>query len=205
MAAESGTGVEGVEAEGLGLGGVDDFMDVDPHAHAKLLQLVDEGDVDAAVDVFKQLGHFGNGGAADGHDAAEDGSVKCRGQLHRGRAATAHHLGNVVAGYRVIAGVFTLGRESYMKTGLARGSRGFEAVQIAFFENGNHDVFSGAGIGRAFENDKLAIANVRGNGMHRSRNEAQVGLVILVERRGDTDDDCVHGGDLGVVGSGAEA
>jgi hypothetical protein len=34
---------------------------------------------------------------------------------------------------------------------------------------------------------------------------AEVGLVVLVERGGDADDDGVHLGDVGVVGGGAEA
>jgi hypothetical protein len=42
VAAEAGAGIEGLEAEGLGLGGVDDFVDVDAHAHAELLELVDQ-------------------------------------------------------------------------------------------------------------------------------------------------------------------
>ena len=62
VAAEAGAGIEGLEAEGLGFGGVDDFVDVDAHLHAELLELVDQGDVDAAVDVFEQLGHLGDRG-----------------------------------------------------------------------------------------------------------------------------------------------
>ena len=34
---------------------------------------------------------------------------------------------------------------------------------------------------------------------------AQVGLVVLVQRSGNADDDGVHLGDVGVVGGGAEA
>ena len=58
MTAESGTRIEGLEAEGLGLGSVDDLVDVDAHADAQLLQLIDEGNIDAAVDVFEELGHL---------------------------------------------------------------------------------------------------------------------------------------------------
>ena len=52
VTAEAGAGVEGLEAEGLGFGSVDDFVDVNAHAHAELLELIDQGDVDAAIDVF---------------------------------------------------------------------------------------------------------------------------------------------------------
>ena len=76
MAAEAGAGIKGLEAEGLGFGCVDDLVDVDAHAHAELLELVDQGDVDAAVDVFEELGHLRDGGTADGDDAAEDAAVE---------------------------------------------------------------------------------------------------------------------------------
>ena len=62
VTAEAGAGIKGLEAEGLGLGGVDDLVNVDAHSHAELLELIYEGDVDAAVDVFQQLGHFRDGG-----------------------------------------------------------------------------------------------------------------------------------------------
>src|SRR5579859_3384095 len=60
VASEPGARIEGLKAEGLGLGRVDDFVDVDSHAHTKLLEFIDQGNVDAAVDVFKQLGHLRN-------------------------------------------------------------------------------------------------------------------------------------------------
>ena len=99
VAAQPGAGIEGLEAEGLGFGRVDDLVDVDAHPHAELLQLVDQRDIDAAVDVFQQLGHLRHRGAADRHHAAEDGAVHGRGQLGGRRAAAAHDLGNVVAGH----------------------------------------------------------------------------------------------------------
>ena len=120
VAAEAGAGIEGLEAEGLGFGGVDDFVDVDAHAHAELLELVDQRDVDAAIDVFKQLGHLRDGGAADGHDAAEDGAVEGCGQLGGSGTAAADNLGDVVAGDGVVAGIFALGREGDVEAGLRR-------------------------------------------------------------------------------------
>ncbi len=123
VAAQAGAGIEGLEAEGLGLGRVDDFVDVDAHAHAELLELVDQRDVDAAVDVFQQLGHLGDRGAADRNHAAEDGAVESRGQFGGSRAAAADDLGNVVAGDGVVAGVFALGREGDVDAGLVEGAR----------------------------------------------------------------------------------
>ena len=118
MAAEPGAGIEGLEAEGLGFGRVDDLVNVDAHAHAQLLELVDQRNVDAAVDVFKQLGHLGNGGAADRHDAAEDRAVHGCGQFRGRRAASAHDFGNVVAGHGVVAGIFALRRKGHVDAGL---------------------------------------------------------------------------------------
>ena len=112
VAAEAGAGIEGLEAERLGLGGVDDFKQVDAHAHAELFQLVDQCDVDAAIDVLEQLGHLRDGGRRDRDGAVEDGCVDSGGQFARDRAAAAHHLGNIAPGDRVVAGIFALGRES---------------------------------------------------------------------------------------------
>ena len=100
----------------------------------KLLELVDQSDIDAAVDVFKQLGHLGNRGAADGHNAAEDGAVHRRGQFRGRRAATAHYLGNIVARHSLIAWILALRRKDDMDAALARGARNFQAVRVAGFE-----------------------------------------------------------------------
>ena len=131
VAAQPGAGVEGLEAEGLGAGGVDDFVDVDAHAHTELLELVDEGDVDAAVDVFQKLGHLGDGGGADGDDAAEDGAVHGCGELRGGGAAATDDFGDVVAGDGFVAGVFALGAEGYVDAGRVELAGDAEAVAVA--------------------------------------------------------------------------
>ena len=46
---------------------------------------------------------------------------------------------------------------------------------------------------------------MRRDGFDGAGDIAQIGLVILVQRRGDADDDRVHRGDLRVVGRGAKA
>ncbi len=153
VAAETGAGIEGLEAEGLGFGGVDDLVDVDAHPHAKLLELVDQGDIDAAIDVFEELGHLGDGGTADGDGAAEDGAVHGGGQFTGFGAASADDLGNVVAGDAVVAWVFALWREGDMDAGLTGGAGDLEAVWVSGFEQGDDDFFGGAGIGGAFKDD----------------------------------------------------
>ncbi len=55
VAAETGAGLERREPEGLRRRRVDDLPDVDPHPVAELCELVDERDVDRAVDVLEQL------------------------------------------------------------------------------------------------------------------------------------------------------
>src|SRR5580658_3327288 len=105
MAAEAGAWIERLEAEGFSLGGVDDFVDVDAHLHAELLEFIDEGDVDAAVDVFEELGHLGYGGRTDRDYLAEDGAVHGGGQFECDGAAAADDFGDVVTGDGVVAGI----------------------------------------------------------------------------------------------------
>ena len=205
VAAQAGAGIESLEAKGLGFGGVDDLVDIDAHAHAELLELVDQGDVDAAVDVFEELGHLGDGGAADGNGAAEDGAVHGGGQFAGFGAASADDLGNVVAGDGFVAGIFALGREGDVDAGLAGGAGDLEAAAVAGFEQGDDDFFGGAGIGGAFKDDQLALVDVGRDGLDGAGDVAEVGFVVIVERGGDADDDGVHGLDLRVIGGGAEA
>ena len=61
MAAQPRSWIESLKAKGLGLCRFDHLEQVDIHPLAKLLQLIDQGDVHAAVDVLKQLGHLRSG------------------------------------------------------------------------------------------------------------------------------------------------
>ncbi len=92
-----------------------------------------------------------------------------------------------------------------MHAGIFRAARHFEAARVAAFKQRRHHLFRGAGIGRTLEHNQLALAGVRRNGLDRAGHIAQVGLVVLVERRGHADDHRIHGVNLGVVGRGAEA
>ncbi len=58
MSADAGARVEGLEAERLGGRRLDHLPDIDAHGFADLLELVDQRDVHAAVDIFEQLGHL---------------------------------------------------------------------------------------------------------------------------------------------------
>ena len=81
----------------------------------------------------------------------------------------------------------------------------FKPVLVSFFQDRDHDFFSGAGVGGAFEYHQLARAQMRRNGLGRVRDVAQVGLVILIERSGNADDDGIHLCQAGVVRGGFEA
>ncbi|MNL56840.1 hypothetical protein D3C87_1803610 [compost metagenome] len=65
MTAEARARVVGSETERLGSCGVHNFEDVDAHAVGDDFHFVDQADVDGAVDVFQQLGHFRCFGGAD--------------------------------------------------------------------------------------------------------------------------------------------
>ncbi len=78
MPAEAGTGVEGHEAEGLRLGGLDHLPDVDPHGVVDQLQLVHERDIDRAEDVLGQLHGFGRPGRGDRYGADHEPVVESR-------------------------------------------------------------------------------------------------------------------------------
>ena len=82
---------------------------------------------------------------------------------------------------------------------------GFKAGLIFFLEDGNHYFFGSARIGRALEDDKLSGSQMRGDGVGGVGDVAEVGLVVLVQRSGDADDDGVHGRELRVVGGRGEA
>ena len=177
------------------------------HAQAEHLQFVDQRDVDAAIDIFQQLGHLGGGGRGDGNGALEDGSVEGAGQFRSLRVDSAHNFGDVAAGHSGVAGIFALGgkgnEEFFFASEAAAG--GLQAKLVFFFENRHHHFFGGAGISCALEHDQLAGLKMRGDGMRGVGDIAEIGLVILIQRRGDADDDRVHLFDVRVIGGGGKA
>ena len=63
---------------------------------------------------------------------------------------------------------------------------------VPLFKDRDHYLFGRAGIGCALQNYQLTRAQMRRNRLGRIRDVAQVGLVVFVQRRGDTDDDGIH-------------
>ena len=106
-----GPGIERLEAERLGLGGVDHLPDVDPHPVVEHLQLVDQGDVDRPVGVLEDLAGLGDLGAGDRHDLGHDLAVERRGELEASRVEAADDLGDRRRREVGIARVLALGAE----------------------------------------------------------------------------------------------
>src|ERR1700733_7379225 len=197
MAAESRTGIEGLKTKGLGLGCVDDFEDVDTHAVTKLLQFVHQRDIHAAIDIFKQLGHLRRSGRRDRYGTVEDARIDGRGQLQREWTDAADDFRNIATGYGVIARIFALGRKSDIEAAGRVLPVYMKTTAIPVFKERDEHLFCRAGVGRALKNDKLAFTQMRSNGFRSIANIAQVGLVILIQRRGHADDDNIHITDFG--------
>ena len=161
MAAEAGAGIKRHEAERLGARGGDGVPDVNVQRGINALELVDERDVDAAKNIFQQLGRLGGAAVRHGNQSADGARINfLRGGKARGRVA-ADNFGNVGDVALGIAGVFALRRKREVKI-LA----GFQSR--TFFQDGAQFIFRRAGIGRGFEDDELAALQMRRNGFCRS-------------------------------------
>ena len=115
MAAQAGTRIKGLEAERLGGGGFDDFPDVHAHTQAEQFELVHQGNVDATVNIFQQLGHFRSRGSRNLDDAIENGTVERRAEFRSFGLETAYNFGYFPASDGIVAGILALRRERYIK------------------------------------------------------------------------------------------
>ena len=196
MPAEARSRIERMEAERLGCGGIDDLPDVQIHAQAEHLELVHERDVHAAIDVFQQLRHLRCGRRRDRNGAAEDRPIKCRRQF-RSPAGSRPPItfGMSWRATCVLPGSSRSG-EKATQNSLSRCcpcARRVQAGLVFLLENRNQHFFRGPGIGCALQNNNLPGAQMRRDRVGGVGDVAEVGLVIFVERRGDADDDRIHG------------
>src|SRR5262249_16425129 len=76
VSAKSGPGIERLEPERLRGSRINNFPDIQVHAEAEHLQFVDECDVDAAVNVFQELSHFGRCRRRNANHAVEYRSIE---------------------------------------------------------------------------------------------------------------------------------
>ena len=134
MSAQPWPRIKGLEPEGLGFCRIDHFVNIDAHAQAQLLQLVDESNVDAAINILKELAHLRDRRAADRHYAAEDRAVHGCGQLRADRTATTHHFRNISPIRAVVAGIFALRRKHRMHASGSVAAGHFQPVGVAAFE-----------------------------------------------------------------------
>ena len=207
VAAQTRTGIKRHEAERLGGGGVDDFPDVDVHARSQKFEFVDEGDVDAAKNIFEQLGHFRGARGADGNDFGDHLGVDGESGAAAGRIDAADDFGNLRQAILLVAGIFAFRGKGQEKVGgniFAFDAGGDGAAQTAFFENREDQFFGGAGISGGFENDELAALQIGLNRDGGLFDVAEVRFAAFVERSRNTNEDGVGFLELGKIGGGAE-
>ena len=186
MPADARARVEGLEAERLGRGAVDDVPEVDAQLVAELGHLVDERDVDLAVGVLEQLGHLRLARAGRSHDGVDEPRVERLGRVAAGRRHAAHDLGRVVHAVRRVARVDALRGERQVEVAADR--------EAGALEDRAHDLLGRARPGRRLEDDEHARADVARDRLGRRRDRAQVGTALVGQRGRDADD---HG--VGVV------
>ncbi len=109
VAAEAGPGIERREAERLGLRRLDHFPHVDAHPIERHLQLVDQRDVDRAVDVFEQLTRLGHLGRRHRHDFVDGRRVERDRRVGRFLVHAADDLRNRLGVKLRVARILALG------------------------------------------------------------------------------------------------
>src|ERR1017187_8629811 len=78
-------------------------------------------------------------------------------------------------------------------------------MAIRALQNRHQNFFGGAGVRGALQNHQLASPQMWGNRFGGGNDVAEVGLVVLVQRSWNADDDGVHVSDVGVIGGRGEA
>lgn len=188
---EPGSRVEGGESEGFGGGGTDDLPNIDAHRIGDRFEFVDETDIDRAIDVFEQLGELGNLGGGDGHDLVESGSVEGVSSVHAGGGVAADDFRDVGGGELRVTGVLAL-------WGIDNED-GVTGDQSASFDTGNDFLHRRAGVGGAFEAEDGGRRQVRTHGAERVTHIGKIGLEMVVERSGNTENEGIHLTDTGEV------
>ena len=197
VSAQARAGVEGREAKRLRLGRFDDLPDVDTHLVERDLQLVDQGDVDRAIDVLEQLARLGDARRRDRNDLVDGRRVEGDRDLGRDGLDAADHLGNRAGVELRVARILAFGREGQQEVGGALQAGGLED---------RLDLFVGrAGIRGRLEDDELAgpqaLCDLAGRIVH----VREVGFAVLAEWRRHADQYRVAVADAVEVGGGREA
>jgi len=200
VAAEPGTRVERHKAKGLGFGRLNDFPDVYAHSRIDHLELVDQGDVDRAEDVFQELDRFGCAAGGDRDEGFDGQAVDFHGFLQAERGEAADDFGDVGHAALRVAGVFALGGKSQVEIAASHQAR-------ALLQDGAQVFVGGAGESGGFKDHDCAGDKVWSDGPAGFQDVRDVGLALLGERGRDADDDGVGGGSANErkVGGSGEA
>lgn len=182
--AQARTGVKRHEPEGLRLGCVDDLPDINAHGGVDDFELVHQRDVHPAKRVLEQLGRLGHATGRHRHEGLDCDRIQFHRPLQAGGRIAPHHLGNRGHHAAGIARVLTLRGEREMKVD-ARLQRGM------LLDNVFQILISRARIGRGLQHDQRTFPQVGRDRLAGLDDVGDVGFTVLVQRRGDADDDGV--------------
>ena len=151
MAAQARPRIKGHEAKGLGFGGVDHLPNVNAHGGIDDLQFVDQGDIDAAEYVLRQLGRLGGAAGGNRHEGLDGPAIDGLGPFEAGGRVAADDFGNERHFAVGIARVFPFRREGQMeiRPRLEAGTT-FQHLPQVFV--------GGAGIGGGFQDDERCLS-----------------------------------------------
>src|SRR6202022_4955993 len=112
-------------------------------------------------------GHFRSTRGADGNDFSDYLGVKRECGAGAGGIDTTNDFRDLRQAILLVAGIFALGRKGEEK--IARDvfvlwANGDFAVEAAFLEDGENELFGGARVGSRFQDDQLTLLQV---GLHR--------------------------------------
>ena len=186
---DPGSGVEGHEAEGLGLGGLDDLPDIDPHRGVDPFQFIHEGDVDEAEDVLGEFHRLCGVATTHGDDTFDGLGVEGHGPFQAGGGDASHDLWHVAQEALGIARILPFRREGEAEVdpGLEPGSLLQDLAKV---------FARGAGIGARLQGDEHSRAEVRCDLASCIQDEADIGIEVSSERGGYADDDCLARGEI---------
>lgn len=172
VTANTETGAESLVAIGFCCGGVNHLVGVNTVSTGCIGHLIDIGNVDHAVTVLEQLGHFGNLGLADGYYLVEDASVQLVNDRVGRRSECGDDLGDLLGSGEGATRVNTLWRHATVEDVLVRAK----------------NLAGGANLDTALNDNGVARLNVLQNHGQCTDEMAQVDSVISLEKSRDRDE-----------------
>lgn len=124
------------------------------------LQLIHKDDVQAAEYVFQELGGLRDATTRNRYDGLDRTGIKLHGLLETCRRQTSDEFRHLTDFAVRVCGVFALWRESQMEVLAGHETR-------ARLKNGPQIQVDGAGVGRRFQDNECALADMRGDGAPR--------------------------------------